>query len=1205
VGLQHIKPFSARLRYRHPTLRVSSNYVPLLPDELLYGIDWENREKKYYPEDVAELEQQLEAVVSKLKERPEFVQKQVERRYKPIAQYLPPDFKDVLFNGLQEVEDYIEDQKTDRGVLEKIEKDFPEETKKLTGKDIIQNTWREINALGRANLDYASLGDLFNVLGEFGGGAINEAVNRLQEAGVYGKELLSGRPESIAFQKAREAYSKDPLLSLNLRPSPASEQTKAGNFLRTVLGNLGEGINWAIDVGAEKVFPDMETAERVKELVKGGLAVSPAAMGAAKIGRGAIKKFSPSMLKSEAPTAASLALDKVAAATDIESLLAAHAESPAIAQRLSRLDELKQILQETETASPQRMEKLRESFPEDIVSSLSNAPVEAFRKLVVDKPLETIPTTISSTELGALDKFKEFWSPFEFLPEADKYIALRGAAKGFETTFNEITAPLLKQMKALPPDSRKSIYQAIENKNPLSLSQKEASIYKQAVLFNDYVGEELTSRGYLDPAAFETLRGGYMPHKYLQDFEMAKEIERGPGGGGGVQMGLEHTKSRSLFDPAEQAARGKIEDVALGTESYGRAASRILSADNLFNEVVNNPQWVWKDSFVDVPLLGEGSIRILRSELPDQISAQRRVVALSKEPEAKALASQRLELLEKAAETGAVPENFKPIPDTPGYGPLRGLYVHKSIAEDMVGFFNPYQELTLRSPLVKKIADLAQSSVGTWKVIKTVLNIPSWFRNFGEGLVRLDLSGVDWYRMPHLYSEAIRQMKNEGPFYREARARGLLNTTFSDVELRPASELVKNWLKDSDWFSMWGGGGSASLKTLPAMLGQGIAKVSEKVHTFAQNVYRSGDSLMALAKYISEREAGATAEVAIKNTLPWSMDYSVASPIIQSARRFMFPFISYQYKVMPLLLKALKEHPTKYIKYQAAPFVYANIMDALGSEISREEARSIIDIYPESVRKQGSPYLFPTHTATGGITLMNADYFFPWSAITDAARNLSRGDIRGGMRLVAFGNPWLDLYSMIATSREGMLYDAFTGKELWNPLDSTTLKVLKFSGKLAENLVLPPVATSSGSLGKALTLLFNQEVADRKELGWRDVTLSMLGISSRPLTVEIQRRLSDAAQHDLALHWSNYEKNTSDPLEIRIQKQKEYREKMFLLKHPDARRTPDLEAQDYNLFGQIPEDKQLSDPNVILDLLTNPEHADEWLYNLPAKSLIQ
>lgn len=100
----------------------------------------------------------------------------------------------------------------------------------------------------------------------------------------------------------------------------------------------------------------------------------------------------------------------------------------------------------------------------------------------------------------------------------------------------------------------------------------------------------------------------------------------------------------------------------------------------------------------------------------------------------------------------------------------------------------------------------------------------------------------------------------------------------------------------------------AATKTLP---GRMVGGAMEGMIS----AYQSEDSVFRLAKFINEVNAGKSDVDAGKEARDAFLDYSINAPWIRTAKRFAFPFLSFTYRVAPLLAKAALTKPWKFAKY--------------------------------------------------------------------------------------------------------------------------------------------------------------------------------------------------------------------------------------------------------------------------------------------------
>ena len=127
--------------------------------------------------------------------------------------------------------------------------------------------------------------------------------------------------------------------------------------------------------------------------------------------------------------------------------------------------------------------------------------------------------------------------------------------------------------------------------------------------------------------------------------------------------------------------------------------------------------------------------------------------------------------------------NFRKLPTSDYFGSLKGAYVRKEIADDIV----------TASDFRRNKDNLAQSILGDqgtvtqvtklWKFSKVALNPPTQVRNFVSNVILLNLSGVRWTDMPKRFTAALDDIRNNGPFTQIAKKFGVNNTTFTKQEM--------------------------------------------------------------------------------------------------------------------------------------------------------------------------------------------------------------------------------------------------------------------------------------------------------------------------------------------------------------------------------------------------------------------------------------
>ena len=570
-----------------------------------------------------------------------------------------------------------------------------------------------------------------------------------------------------------------------------------------------------------------------------------------------------------------------------------------------------------------------------------------------------------------------------------------------------------------------------------------------------------------------------------------------------------------------------VEDIAPVQEGYLKTSLENLGKDIHMRNVAENPEWTWRPKKVSV--FGQD---IPVAELDNQIGLQKKIVQQMPSDDASA----RLAALEKAREANpsAPGKDFIKVPDMEKWGPLRNAYVRRPIYEDLNNFIPTVERSTgVRAGVGEKIRRFAEGSIGTFKIAKTALNIPSWARNAYEGWVRMDLSGIPLGQIPFYYGKAISSLLRKDKDYRLAQAGGLFEGGFDASDLRPALKILQDTVPATTSKEGWIG----DLANMGLRAAKAVSIYGGKAVDAMSKGYQATDNVAKHAMFLANRSAGLDNADAILRATKWGMDYSDVNPTIRSSRKFWLPFVTYNYKMTHLLAEVAAERPWKFAKYAAAPEMFNEAVRRASGNFSQQEVDDLINIYPAEAEKQGTPYLLPTRSPGGKIRFISPDYFMPWGNFLSTARGVASGDLREASRFISMGNPIMDVYSTIQASRGEPLEDLFTGKKLYNPLDSTMSKVYKLSSQLLSNIAVPSAFLPGGAVDIARNVVKRDS---KKDKSWDDVVLSLMGIKTRTLDPVQLEMMRTRAIGKLDAAWRDYNDNSSDSRAVRQKKFDEY-----------------------------------------------------------------
>lgn len=631
------------------------------------------------------------------------------------------------------------------------------------------------------------------------------------------------------------------------------------------------------------------------------------------------------------------------------------------------------------------------------------------------------------------NRFREFWMPLSTIPKSSEYLSARYKAFGDVARVERVVGRVWDKTKDLSPKNKQKIFNYLDGDIKIDALPKE--VRGLAVSIQGAIrrtGQMLVKRGMLNNETFEANKDQYVRYMYLKHFLGDKtDMRMGRGG----KMDLSYLKSRKDLTKEQQRAIGLIEDVSVAVPTgLSQSLSDIVKYD-FFDKIADEPKWVFKPSMVKVfgTKMGIGA-------LTEEVKIAERMHKQAPDvPEIK----DRLNILKNALDEAVnksknVPQDFVQLPISKGMGPLSGAFVRKEVARDIMPIFSGVRTNNL-SKMVDMVLDAEAKAMAAFKVGKTALNIPTAFRNTVSNVIQLNMSGIPLQDMPkHMVAAAV-SMKNKNNYYVQARRNGLFRTNWGIAEIGEVLDTVKTMQKKNDVFA-------------------GLSKMAK--------YYGKIDDFFKLTKYIEQRTAGKPIQESILEAQKWGMDYSLAHPVIKGLRKHAAPFISYQYKVLPLVLESLAKRPWVIGKYLALPLIL-NTIAKKKLNLSDEEWEEMRKNLPTYLSDTGTYTALPWRSKTGNAQWVNLEYYLPWSGIVNVGRDITKGQFGELATDVGLGNPILDIYTVLKTTKgDTSPKDPFTGRDIYNQLDSPSDKAIKLS-EWVYNKWAPSMLTKYGTLGKA------------------------------------------------------------------------------------------------------------------------------------------
>ena len=161
------------------------------------------------------------------------------------------------------------------------------------------------------------------------------------------------------------------------------------------------------------------------------------------------------------------------------------------------------------------------------------------------------------------------------------------------------------------------------------------------------------------------------------------------------------------------------------------------------------------------------------------------------------------------------------------------------------------------------------------------------------------------------------------------------------------------------------------------------------------------------------------------------LDYSAVSETVRWLRRVPFgaPFITFNVKVLPQLMKNLKNNPASFIPYVALPFMYAAWLSD-ENDVTEEDFVKLKNHLGEWARDRDNMYFLPHKDANGKWTLVDIGYMLPWTGWWEVSKDVMKGELGEAYRGTGFFTGPIDLLIGMKTN-----HDPFTNQPIWDERD--------------------------------------------------------------------------------------------------------------------------------------------------------------------------
>lgn len=218
------------------------------------------------------------------------------------------------------------------------------------------------------------------------------------------------------------------------------------------------------------------------------------------------------------------------------------------------------------------------------------------------------------------------------------------------------------------------------------------------------------------------------------------------------------------------------------------------------------------------------------------------------------------------------------------------------------------------------------------------------------------------------------------------------------------------------------------------------------------DLYEGEDQVFRLAAWLKAKEDGESDLVAGRRARRSFLDYHINAPWIQAMRNSAFPFISFTYRAVPMLLETAARKPHKLMKLA----MFAGLVNAIGYLLSggdedderrllpEEKAGRVWGLVPKLVR-------MPWNDKFGSPVFLDIRRFVPVSDIFDTGQN------HAAIPMLPFAVPGgpLAIISEVVSNKS-----QFTGRPITLETDTGAEKAAKLADHLykafAPNIVILP-----------------------------------------------------------------------------------------------------------------------------------------------------
>ncbi len=358
---------------------------------------------------------------------------------------------------------------------------------------------------------------------------------------------------------------------------------------------------------------------------------------------------------------------------------------------------------------------------------------------------------------------------------------------------------------------------------------------------------------------------------------------------------------------------------------------------------------------------------------------------------------------------GEIPKEWEQLSKNEKLGDLKGAYVHPEI----------HKELTAMTEARTKGDIVWRQTLGAWKFGKVILSPKTHARNLMSNSFLAHLGGMPMYEQPVYLSKAVRRMKEKGELWQEAKKTGLLQSTFTNAELRELFDSVEIQMK---------GAKATDVVGKFALIDDAWQK-AKGVGNKASKLYEAEEQVFKMAKFIHNVERKKmNFEDAAADAEKWLFNYGKLTKFQENYRSKWYgaPFATFTFKMVPRVMEAAVKTPWRFaLPAMIVHGIEQSAQDFIGDTDEQEAAKR--ELLPPWMQGEfaGIPSFarVPILDDTGREHYLNLSYTLPWGDIAERGGGFLSG-------LMPFSQPVVDIGWKVKAN-----WDSFWNKKIVEDAD--------------------------------------------------------------------------------------------------------------------------------------------------------------------------